>query len=201
MRTTRRSQHLHQPAPAVDLEETAEEGCLSIPEFYEDVTRPAAVRVFPFRPRRQGAGTGGERAVGHLPAARDRSFNGVLFIDHISKLGRDRHQEIRQGGEARGGEGLAFDQRCHFGYDNCPRETGMADLLIRDKPHMERQLEARARAHRRSPSKRRKCCCSRGWPSRSRAQMGAALLNLFPAEYRGDDLVFEIRGETVSRRS
>ena len=43
-----------------------EEGCLSIPEYYEEVERPAKVRV------------------------RFTDLDGVLFIDHISKLKRDR---------------------------------------------------------------------------------------------------------------
>ena len=73
-------------------EETAsyEEGCLSIPEFYEDVERPAQVRVkyLDLEGREQELEASGllatclQHEIDHL--------NGVLFIDHISKLKRDR---------------------------------------------------------------------------------------------------------------
>jgi peptide deformylase len=73
-------------------EETAtyEEGCLSIPEFYENVTRPAQVRVkyldLDGKPQELEANgllaTCLQHEIDHL--------NGVLFIDHISKLKRDR---------------------------------------------------------------------------------------------------------------
>jgi peptide deformylase len=67
-----------------------EEGCLSIPEFFELVTRPAEVRIKYLD--RDGApqerhctgvlATCIQHEIDHL--------NGVLFIDHISKLKRDR---------------------------------------------------------------------------------------------------------------
>jgi peptide deformylase len=67
-----------------------EEGCLSIPEFYEDVQRPARVRVgyLDREGRRQEIeaddilATCLQHEIDHL--------NGVLFIDHISRLKRDR---------------------------------------------------------------------------------------------------------------
>ncbi len=67
-----------------------EEGCLSIPEFYEMVTRPAEVTVRYLdrqgEPRELAASgvlaTCVQHEIDHL--------NGVLFIDHISKLKRDR---------------------------------------------------------------------------------------------------------------
>jgi peptide deformylase len=69
---------------------TYEEGCLSIPEFYEDVTRPARVRVayLDLEGKEQEVEANGllatclQHEIDHL--------NGVLFIDHISKLKRDR---------------------------------------------------------------------------------------------------------------
>ena len=67
-----------------------EEGCLSIPEYYEEVERPASVRVR-FLDR-----DGAEREIlaeGLLSTALQHEIdhlNGVLFIDHISKLKRDR---------------------------------------------------------------------------------------------------------------
>ena len=67
-----------------------EEGCLSIPEFYEMVTRPSEVKVRYLdrqgEPRELNAcgvlATCVQHEIDHL--------NGVLFIDHISKLRRER---------------------------------------------------------------------------------------------------------------
>ena len=67
-----------------------EEGCLSIPEFYEEVERPAQVRV------KFLDVTGAEQelvASGLLATCLQHEIDhldGVLFIDHISKLKRDR---------------------------------------------------------------------------------------------------------------
>jgi peptide deformylase len=69
---------------------TYEEGCLSIPEFYEDVERPAQVRVkyLDLEGREQELEASGllatclQHEIDHL--------NGVLFIDHISRLKRER---------------------------------------------------------------------------------------------------------------
>jgi peptide deformylase len=73
-----------------DEQATYEEGCLSIPEIYEDVTRPAQVRVkyLDREGKEQVLEANGilatclQHEIDHL--------NGVLFIDHISKLKRDR---------------------------------------------------------------------------------------------------------------
>ena len=67
-----------------------EEGCLSIPEFYEEVERPAQVKVRyldldgkSYEIEANGLlATCIQHEIDHL--------NGVLFIDHISKLKRDR---------------------------------------------------------------------------------------------------------------
>jgi peptide deformylase len=67
-----------------------EEGCLSIPEYYEEVKRPAEVtiRYLDLDGKEQEARATGlfatciQHEIDHL--------NGVLFIDHISKLKRDR---------------------------------------------------------------------------------------------------------------
>jgi len=69
---------------------TYEEGCLSIPDIHEDVERPARVKVkyldLDGNPHEEDAdglfATCIQHEVDHL--------NGVLFIDHISKLKRDR---------------------------------------------------------------------------------------------------------------
>jgi peptide deformylase len=73
-----------------DEKTTYEEGCLSIPEFYEEVERPAQVRV------RYLDLAGAEQeleASGLLATCLQHEIDhldGVLFIDHISKLKRDR---------------------------------------------------------------------------------------------------------------
>jgi peptide deformylase len=73
-----------------DAKSDYEEGCLSLPEFYEMVTRPSDVRVRYLD--RQGEAkeilasgllsTCLQHEIDHL--------NGVLFLDHISRLKRER---------------------------------------------------------------------------------------------------------------
>jgi peptide deformylase len=73
-----------------DERSTYEEGCLSIPEYYEEVERPASVRARfldregkPQEILAEGLlATALQHEIDHL--------NGVLFIDYISKLKRDR---------------------------------------------------------------------------------------------------------------
>jgi peptide deformylase len=67
-----------------------EEGCLSIPEFYEMVTRPSEIRLRYLN--RQGEAQE-LQASGLLATCLQHEIdhlNGTLFIDHISKLKRDR---------------------------------------------------------------------------------------------------------------
>jgi peptide deformylase len=67
-----------------------EEGCLSIPEYYEEVERPASVRIryLDLDGKQHEVDADGllatciQHEIDHL--------DGVLFIDHISKLKRDR---------------------------------------------------------------------------------------------------------------
>jgi peptide deformylase len=66
-----------------------EEGCLSVPDLYEDVTRPARVRVayldYDGRARE-------EEFSGMMATCLQHEMDhleGVLFIDHLSKLKRD----------------------------------------------------------------------------------------------------------------
>ncbi len=69
---------------------TYEEGCLSIPEYYEEVERPATVRVrfmdLDGKIHEEDAdglyATCIQHEIDHL--------NGVLFVDYLSKLKRDR---------------------------------------------------------------------------------------------------------------
>ncbi|MFZ0606224.1 MAG: peptide deformylase [Xanthobacteraceae bacterium] len=80
------------PEIAWSSEDTAkyEEGCLSIPEYYEEVERPTEVKVKYLdrdgKPREIAAkglfATCLQHEIDHI--------NGVLFIDYLSKLKRDR---------------------------------------------------------------------------------------------------------------
>ena len=67
-----------------------EEGCLSIPEYYEEVERPARVRV---RFTDLDGKVHEENAEGLYATCIQHEIdhlNGVLFVDHLSKLKRDR---------------------------------------------------------------------------------------------------------------
>jgi peptide deformylase len=69
---------------------TYEEGCLSIPEFYEEVERPVGVKV---RYMDLDGKMHEIDAEGFLATVLQHEIdhtNGVLFIDHISRLKRDR---------------------------------------------------------------------------------------------------------------
>lgn len=69
---------------------TYEEGCLSIPEYYEEVERPARVR---FRYMNLQGETIEQEAADLLATCVQHEIdhlNGVLFIDYLSKLKRDR---------------------------------------------------------------------------------------------------------------
>ena len=81
-----------------------EEGCLSIPEYYEEVERPAQVRIRYHRSRRQGARGGRRRPVRDLHPARDRppQRRAVRRLS-VEAEARPRAEEIYQGRQARGG--------------------------------------------------------------------------------------------------
>ncbi len=69
---------------------TYEEGCLSIPEYYEEVERPDRIR---FRYRDLDGKPVETEADGVLATCVQHEIdhlNGVLFIDYLSKLKRDR---------------------------------------------------------------------------------------------------------------
>jgi peptide deformylase len=68
---------------------TFEEGCLSVPDLYEDVERPARIRAkfLDYDGRVQEQDFEGMMAV-CLQHEMDH-LEGVLFIDHLSKLKRD----------------------------------------------------------------------------------------------------------------
>ena len=88
-----------------------EEGCLSIPEYYEEVERPQAVRVkyldLDGKPQEIEAdgllATCLQHEIDHL--------NGVLFIDHISKLKRDMvKKKFKKAAKKGDGKPLADDK-------------------------------------------------------------------------------------------
>jgi peptide deformylase len=67
-----------------------EEGCLSIPEFYDEVERPAQVK---FRYTNLDGETVEEEADGLMAICVQHEIdhlNGILFIDHLSRLKRER---------------------------------------------------------------------------------------------------------------
>ena len=76
-----------------------EEGCLSIPEYYEEVERPAQVKVKYLdidgnEQRNRGIGSDGD-----LPAARDRPHQRrAVHRLHFQAQTRPHRQKIRQGG-------------------------------------------------------------------------------------------------------
>jgi peptide deformylase len=73
-----------------DERSTYEEGCLSIPEYYAEVERPASIRA---RYLDHEGKTREILAEGLLATVLQHEIDhldGVLFIDHISKLKRDR---------------------------------------------------------------------------------------------------------------
>ena len=89
-----------------------EEGCLSIPDYYEDVERPERIR-FRFQDR-DGAECEME-ADGLLAIAVQHEIdhlNGVLFVDHISRLKRERVlKKFAKAARLAVEEGRAFDPR------------------------------------------------------------------------------------------
>jgi peptide deformylase len=72
-----------------DTPSVYEEGCLSIPDYYADVERPASVTV------RYQDETGAEKRIeadGLMATCLQHEIdhlNGVLFVDHISRLKRE----------------------------------------------------------------------------------------------------------------
>jgi len=73
-------------------DETAkyEEGCLSIPEYYEEVERPARVKVKYLDLDGKAHETEVKGLLATCLQHEIDHINGVLFIDHLSKLKRDR---------------------------------------------------------------------------------------------------------------
>lgn len=66
-----------------------EEGCLSIPDYYADVERPGSVTVRSLDRLGNQQETEAEGLLARVLQHEIDHLNGVLFIDHISKLKRD----------------------------------------------------------------------------------------------------------------
>ena len=69
---------------------TYEEGCLSIPEFYEEVERPAVVHVSFLDRDGKPASVEADGILATCIQHEIDHLNGVLFVDHISRLKRAR---------------------------------------------------------------------------------------------------------------
>ena len=66
-----------------------EEGCLSIPEYFAEVERPASVRVGYLDRNGKGQEIEAHSVLAVCLQHEIDHLNGTLFIDHISKLKRD----------------------------------------------------------------------------------------------------------------
>jgi peptide deformylase len=67
-----------------------EEGCLSIPEYYEEVERPSAVKVRYTDLDGQEQQLDADGLMATCVQHEIDHLNGVLFIDHLSRLKRER---------------------------------------------------------------------------------------------------------------
>ena len=77
---------------------TYEEGCLSIPEYYEEVERSAEVKVKYLDIDGKASRDHGQGPVRDLPAARDRSHQRrPVHRLSVEAQARPRHQEVHQG--------------------------------------------------------------------------------------------------------
>jgi len=67
-----------------------EEGCLSVPEFYDEVERPARVRVCYFDYDGKAVEEEAEGLFAVCVQHEIDHLDGVLFIDHLSRLKREQ---------------------------------------------------------------------------------------------------------------
>lgn len=74
---------------SADTRSVYEEGCLSIPDYYAEVERPASVRVKYLDRDGKLQEIEAEGLMSTCLQHEIDHLNGVLFIDHISKLKRD----------------------------------------------------------------------------------------------------------------
>ncbi len=73
-------------------EETSlyQEGCLSVPDFYEDVERPVRCRIRFLDYQGEAQTLDAEGMLATCIQHEMDHLNGILFIDHLSRLKRDR---------------------------------------------------------------------------------------------------------------
>ncbi|MFM1976221.1 MAG: hypothetical protein RL145_1067, partial [Pseudomonadota bacterium] len=67
-----------------------EEGCLSVPEYYDDVERPAKVRLRYLNRDNELVEEDAEGMFATCIQHEMDHLEGILFIDHLSRLRRDR---------------------------------------------------------------------------------------------------------------
>jgi peptide deformylase len=84
---------------------TYEEGCLSIPEYYAEVERPASVRARYLDREGEMREILADGLLATVLQHEIDHLDGVLFIDHISKLKRDRVIKKFQKAAKRAGDG------------------------------------------------------------------------------------------------
>lgn len=72
-----------------DTRSVYEEGCLSIPDFYAEVERPASIRVRHVDLKGESHEIEAEGLLATCLQHEIDHLNGVLFIDHISRLKRE----------------------------------------------------------------------------------------------------------------
>src|SRR5271166_4019701 len=84
---------------------TYEEGCLSIPAYYAEVERPASVRVRYLDREGKPSEALAEGLLATVLQHEIDHLDGVLFIDHISRLKRDRVIKKFQKAAKRAGDG------------------------------------------------------------------------------------------------
>jgi peptide deformylase len=84
--------HFVNPEVVWASEETApyEEGCLSVPEIYDEVERPARVKIRYLNYQGEEVVEDCEGLYAVCIQHEMDHLNGVLFIDHLSRLKRDR---------------------------------------------------------------------------------------------------------------
>lgn len=75
---------------ASDEKNVYQEGCLSIPEYYEDVERPKQVRVRYLDRDNKAQEIDADGLLATCVQHEIDHLNGVLFIDHLSRLKRER---------------------------------------------------------------------------------------------------------------
>ena len=79
--------------PLVEDKKPYEEGCLSVPEFYESVERPTKVTI---EAMDEDGNTFNEEAEGMLAVCIQHEMdhlNGVIFVDYLSRLKQTRARD------------------------------------------------------------------------------------------------------------